>query len=861
MRKCFTFVSLIFGVAGVCWGETTPEVDRTVEPDWVMVRGSFDRDAPVDDQTPDVEYLLFDRQVDVDLEQTYTHVVVRVTREGGLQSAGEWSVTFDPLHQTVAIHRIRIHRNGDVLDRLESSEFRYLEKEENSDWHIYDGDVTAMTLLEDVRIGDVVEFSYTRTGRNPVFGGTYFDSFSLGWGTPVRSMRAAMSATDGREISRAGFGPTIVEPETVVEDGRTTWVWSLENTPVLPYEDATPSWYSTRPWVQVSEYQEWADVVDWALPLYAAGDEQPVAELLAETADLPDPVGAASDEDEKRVVQLLAYVQREIRYLGIELGESSHQPHDPVETYTRRFGDCKDKTLLLVQLLRSEGWEAYPVLVNSLAGEKLDARLPSPGVFDHVIVGLKLDAGWRWLDPTMTPRPGSLAARAAPDYGFGLMIKAGETSLRRIEQPTEARSTTDVKEEFVVGARDELSLLNVETEYRGGIATRVRSRLENTSSVQIRQDYQEYYAYYFPQVEIDSDVAWDAADDGSLRVRERYVIEGIWVRDEEENVWEMEVYGGIVGDELPTGVGVERTAPRAISHPVKVSQTQTLRFSDDWDVSLPDEIVDNPWFRYSRKVNQVSPQELVITLSYESKASYVEASDMGRYVEDLLVARDSLGIELSQWDEVDGFGVAAGGEELSFQPNYLMFVVALLSLAGGVVVLRWWVKRYHRHVPPAPPTSSGEDTPSLGGWLILPLLGTLIAPFRLMADLWLNFRDAFDQSVWIALTSPGSEAYNSALALLIIVEVGVNMFMVVLVIANLVFFLRRDRCLPRLYQFILIFSFVFILGDLIAGNMIQVFTEEDNIEVFAELFKMILGIAIWVPYFSVSKRVKRTFVR
>ena len=83
---------------------------------------------------------------------------------------------------------------------------------------------------------------------------------------------------------------------------------------------------------------------------------------------------------------ILDYVDREVRYTGIEFGEAAIVPHDPAETLALKYGDCKDKATLLVAMLRAAGIPSYVALLN--AGSRLDvpAELPGMGLFDHAIV-------------------------------------------------------------------------------------------------------------------------------------------------------------------------------------------------------------------------------------------------------------------------------------------------------------------------------------------------------------------------------------------------------------------------------------------------------------------------------------------
>ena len=64
----------------------------------------------------------------------------------------------------------------------------------------------------------------------------------------------------------------------------------------------------------------------------------------------------------------LALVQDQVRYVFLGMNEGALVPADAEETWTRRFGDCKGKSALLVALLRALDIDAEPVAVNALAG-------------------------------------------------------------------------------------------------------------------------------------------------------------------------------------------------------------------------------------------------------------------------------------------------------------------------------------------------------------------------------------------------------------------------------------------------------------------------------------------------------------
>ena len=104
--------------------------------------------------------------------------------------------------------------------------------------------------------------------------------------------------------------------------------------------------------------------------------------------------------NKKILAEALRFVQSDIRYVSISIGTNSHRPYAPAVVLHRRYGDCKDKSALLVTILRDLGINAKPVLVSVSYRKGFGDWLPSPKLFDHAIVRVELDGRQYWLDPT-----------------------------------------------------------------------------------------------------------------------------------------------------------------------------------------------------------------------------------------------------------------------------------------------------------------------------------------------------------------------------------------------------------------------------------------------------------------------------
>ena len=187
----------------------------------------------------------------------------------------------------------------------------------------------------------------------------------------------------------------------------------------------------------------------------------------------------------RQLESILAFVRREVRYVAVEVGVGGYRPAPPHETLARRWGDCKAKVLLLLDLLKEAGFEAYPALLRAAPEGRIDPEFPVPGWFNHMIAalpaaGLAVTAedpvagGYLFVDPTQE-RGGAGWLHPADQDQLALVLRAGESALVRTPlrpRLEELRLTLDLAVRPDGGAAGELRL-----ELRGGAAAALADRL------------------------------------------------------------------------------------------------------------------------------------------------------------------------------------------------------------------------------------------------------------------------------------------------------------------------------------------------------------------------------------------------
>jgi len=153
----------------------------------------------------------------------------------------------------------------------------------------------------------------------------------------------------------------------------------------IPTDKGMPSIYDVLPVLVLTTPASWAEISNSMQTL-----TEPALSKSEKIKDLAENLIKDTTKPEEKMSLLKAFVSREIRYVGIEHGHNGVVPRPTLTTLERRFGDCKDKTMLFVDLARQAGLDAYPVLTSTKRQSLAKLLLPSSNYFNHMIACVKL---------------------------------------------------------------------------------------------------------------------------------------------------------------------------------------------------------------------------------------------------------------------------------------------------------------------------------------------------------------------------------------------------------------------------------------------------------------------------------------
>lgn len=807
-------------------------------PSWVIDHpADLEAALPAHDADAPEHILLFEMQANDRARARYYGMTVRLNNAEGVDRYSDVVLSFNPAFEHLEVHEVTVIRDGRRIDKLADHDLRVLQREEAMYYGIYDGRLTALMNLTDMREGDVLVTAYTIVGRNPLLADAVLHGVNQQSHAPMHDLHLRVIVDPDQPVWQhaRGGGQPLEELDT--RWGR-EYRWHGHDLPAGEPDPYAPPGWVPFPRVVLTSYPDWAAVADWARPLYRVTDQE-----RQELTRLVDGVLTGDDQLEQALAAI-RFVQDDVRYLGREEGLWALRPRPPTRCFGERAGDCKEKSLLLVTLLDIIGVEAHPMLVSMAYGPRLAEMAPTPMAFDHCVVTYTLGGARFFIDPTASYQGGGVGGTAFADYGAGLVLAPGTRDLHPVPGPDPGR--VEVTYHLDVDAMGEGGAdFTVTSLYHGTMADARRGGIAGTSLRDLGRSNTQYYSQIFPGVEQTDPV--EVLDDhregdNIVTVVEHYRLNDVWLEPAEpEGRRQLELYPLEMEGVTSMAPSPTRTAPYDAGEAVALDLTIVVDMPEPFAVALPEVRIEGDGYEYS---SQVTSEDATVTavFHYSRTSREIAPENTAGFLRDHDRMSNDLGLVLF-----------AGGEDgLAGGPSWPAIVLVLLSLGGFAALAIWLLRRYD------PPAAVKVDRPRrIGGWLIIPAIGLILGGILEVAAV-LGVPETFAAATWSAEVARAMGVEPSVWQGIMVLSMITMALHFVFRVAVAVAFYRRLTSAPR--ACVVYFGATALLLTLESVGMAVVASELVDADTVKETIQAWVGALIWVPYFLSSQRVQETFV-
>ena len=352
--------------------------------------------------------------------------------------------------------------------------------------------------------GGVVAYEYEQRTRPMLTEKTWFFQDDIPHVSEIFTLELPAGYTYGTQWSRHA-------PMEAVDLEKQRWRWEMKNVPAIDLErvplSPAPMSLAARMTVHyagsgnsLATDGTWKSIGEWYGRLYqervltTPEITAKAKELTAQKTDFYDKTEAIAE-----------FVQKQIRYVAVEVGIGGYQPHPAGDVFRNRYGDCKDKATLLASMLFAVGIHAAPVMVHSERGV-VDPSAPSI-VGNHMIAAIELPAGYtsphlhsivtaksgrRYLifDPTWAARAPYGELEHDLQGGYGLLLEGSDSQVIQLPLLDPALNTIHRTATFQL--QPDGVLKGTVTEKRFGDLSSYRRELYSSHDAKEQRDFLDH---------------------------------------------------------------------------------------------------------------------------------------------------------------------------------------------------------------------------------------------------------------------------------------------------------------------------------------------------------------------------------
>jgi len=614
--------------------DAAPTIHFGPTPSWVIPVKENESHINVRDVNDGYYLRLYEDEANLIKDEVYSHMIKEITTDAGVQNASDISINFDPLYESLTIHHISVWRDGKQIDKMQKNAFKVLANEKDLAMFLYHGSYSAYIILDDIRKGDRLEYDFTISGSNPIYNKKFASSHYFQGTEPIGQVHYSVIAPTTRKLNFKCYNDA-PQPDIKTTGSATLYNWDLGTVAGALNISNAPAWFDPFQFVQISEYGNWNEVAVWGYNINKPNDK-PNGLLDKRISELQEKYGTDTTGLFRAIVSI---VQNEVRYMGVEMGPYSHKANDPCKVYNQRYGDCKDKSLLLVSMLHSVGIKADMAIVNT-DKTKVEDYLPSPLSFNHAVTLAHVQGKDVWIDATIAGQGGKGTNIYFPCYSKALILSPATTEL--IATPEKHGGEIRYTEDYITGGDESKPVsLTVYTIFTGNKADDMRTYVADQSKAELEKSYQSYYTKIYPHLESTDSVAIiDNKEGDTLETIEKYVINDFYDRDNSSHEYSAGFYASMISRQMPQ-TDNNKKYPIAVAYPYKIHYSVHVISPNGWTIPPKNERIFRDAYHFSYDL-ETTGNKLSIDYELEYFRDNIAPKEIAEYANDRKKITDDL---------------------------------------------------------------------------------------------------------------------------------------------------------------------------------------------------------------------------
>lgn len=230
-----------------------------------------------------------------------------------------------------------------------------------------------------LEIGSIIEYEYTYSSRYHLIGGYFYDSENFEYIVPILRKCYVISIPIDKKLKTYAYNIDLEFHQERYKDNN-VYIWEAYNIPKIYFEKNLPGIGDFIKFIIVSTIPSWEYLARWEDSLV---DDQ--LEIDPQIKEKIFELIAGKQTEQEKVKAIYYFITKEVRYLSLKHDVFGWKSKRSTKIFADRYGDCKDKAILMMAMLKEIGIKAYYALLSTRNYSLLKKDIPAP-YMNHAIV-------------------------------------------------------------------------------------------------------------------------------------------------------------------------------------------------------------------------------------------------------------------------------------------------------------------------------------------------------------------------------------------------------------------------------------------------------------------------------------------
>ncbi|MGE5340864.1 MAG: DUF3857 domain-containing transglutaminase family protein [Candidatus Omnitrophota bacterium] len=322
------------------------------------------------------------------------HELVKILSPRGLKANSTQEVSYTKRYQDVQLLAANVYHENKTVESAPESAIKDESIAETQQMNIFEENFRKKTVnFANVAVGDTVEMHY-RIKSKALVKDNFCSVFPLQSFDPAKIFKITINGPKDKPLHFLVKNGT-AQFKQEENNNRILYTWDAQNVQPLKKELGMASPTDIAQKLIVSTYNNWEELSKYGASLNVGKiDSSP--QMIKKVKELTK--NATTEKDKIR--NIFNFISTEVRYMGSSMDVGAFlEPHPASFTFEKKYGVCRDKSVLFISMLKEIGVKADDVLVNVTV--KVDPEIPNI-YFQHAIVAVHLNDGSKiYMDPTL----------------------------------------------------------------------------------------------------------------------------------------------------------------------------------------------------------------------------------------------------------------------------------------------------------------------------------------------------------------------------------------------------------------------------------------------------------------------------